>query len=79
MPFGSQCFCESVCNHFLRWAILQASPSIFDTVSDEMILDIDIFCSCMVLRAVGKCNGALVVAVDDVLIADIVANLFEES
>jgi hypothetical protein len=60
-------------------AILQASPSIFDTVSDEMILDIDIFCLCMVLRAVGKCNGALVVAVDDVLIADIVANLFEES
>lgn len=32
----------------------------------------------MVLEVVGKRNGTLVVAVDDVLVADIVANFTEE-
>ena len=33
----------------------------------------------MVFRIVGKCDGALIVTVDDVLIVDVVANFFEEA
>jgi hypothetical protein len=43
-----------------------------------MILNVDVFRSCMVFGVVGKCNSALVVAVDDVLVADIVADFAEE-
>ena len=43
-----------------------------------MILDVDMFGLSMVFRIVGKCDGALIVTVDDVLIVDVVANFFEE-
>ena len=46
---------------------------------DRVVLDVDMLGAGVVFRIVCKCDGALVVAVDDVLIADVVADFFEEA
>ena len=50
--------------------------AIFYRVPDEMILYIDVLGACVILRVLSKCNGALAVGVDGVLIADIVTEFF---
>ena len=42
-----------------------------------MVLVVDIFGSCMVLGIVSQCDGALVVAVDEILITDMIPDFSE--
>src|SRR5579859_2721688 len=79
MPFRSQCLCQSVCYHVLCWTIFQSCRSIFNAVPDEVVLDVDMFCTSVVLRIVCEGDCALIVAVDDVLIADVVADFSEKA
>ena len=79
MPFWSQSLRQSIRYHVFRWTILQSHRSIFNAVPDEMVLDVDMFCSCMVFGIVCEGDGALIVAVDGVLIADVVSDFFEEA
>jgi len=79
MPFRSQTFCESICHHIFGWTVFQASPSIFNAIPDEMILNVDVFGSCVMFRIVRKGDGSLVIAIDNVLIIHIVADFVEES
>ena len=44
-----------------------------------MVLNVDVLCSCVVFRIMGKGNSALIVTVDDVLIVDVVADFVEEA
>ena len=44
-----------------------------------MILNIDMLCTSMMLRIVCECYSALIVGVNDVLIADIVVDFSEKS
>ena len=44
-----------------------------------MISDIDVLCMSMVFRIVCECNRTLIVDVDDVLIADVVADFSEKT
>ena len=44
-----------------------------------MVLDVDVLCTCMMLRIVCKGDGTLTVTVDEVLIVDIIADLLEEA
>ena len=78
MPFRSQCLRQSIRNHILRFTVLQLSPSILNTVSDEVILDVDVLCTSVVFWIVSKCDGALTVAVDGVLIANIISDFVDE-
>jgi len=41
-----------------------------------MVLNVDVLCSCVVFRIMGKGNSALIVTVDDV---DVVADSIEEA
>src|SRR5579859_8028299 len=61
------------------WTIFQPCHSIFSTVPDEVILGIDMLCTCMMLWIVCEGDSTLIVAIYGVLIADIVADLFEEA
>ena len=79
VPFQSECLRQSICHHILRWAIFYSHRSIFNAVPDEVILDVDMLCTCMVFGIVGEGNGALIVAIDGVLIIDVVADFFEEA
>jgi len=79
MPFRSQSLCQTIRYHVLRWTIFQPSCSIFNTIPDKVILDIDMFGTSVMFRIMCKCDGALVVAVDDVLVADVVTDFFEEA
>ena len=44
-----------------------------------MILNVDMLGTSVVFRIVCECDGALIVGVDDVLIADVVADFFEKA
>ena len=44
-----------------------------------MILNVDVFGSCVMFRIVRKGDGSLVIAIDNVLIIHIVADFVEES
>src|SRR5579859_2145317 len=79
VPFRSQCLCQSICHHILHWAIFQPCRSIFNAVPDEVILNVDVLCTCMVLRIVCEGDCALIVAVNDILIADVVSDFSEEA
>ena len=79
MPVRSQSLCQSVRHHILRWAVFQPCRSIFDTIPNEMVLNVDMLGASMVLRVVCQCNGALVIAVDDVLVVDAVVDFSEKT
>src|SRR5579859_374655 len=79
MPFRSQCLCQSVCYHVLRWTIFQSCRSIFNAVPDEVVLDVDMFRTSVVLRIVCEGDCALIVAINDVLIADAVTDFAEKA
>src|SRR5205814_846059 len=75
----SQRFCQAIGHHILRWTIFQPCRAIFNAVSDEVILNIDVLCTGVVFRIVCGCDSALIVGVDDVLIADAVADFSEKT
>src|SRR5579859_6791305 len=79
MPFRSQCLCQSVCHHVLHWTIFQPCCSILNTVPDEVVLDVNMLCMGMMLGIVCEGDGALIVAIDDVLITNVVAGFFEKA
>ena len=47
---GIECFCEAICWLVISRYIGQIDGSILDVLADEMILNIDMLCSSMVLR-----------------------------
>src|SRR5579859_3345340 len=47
--------------------------------SYEMVLNVDVLCSCKMFRIVSKGDSALIVAVDDILVANVVAYFLEEA
>src|SRR5271154_4514037 len=79
VPVGSQSLCQSICNHILRRTIFKPCRSILNTVPDEMILDVDVLGTSMMLGIVCEGDSALVVAVDEILIIDVVADLSEKA
>ena len=79
VSFRSQRLCQTVCHYVLRWAILQPSCSIFNAIPDEVILDVDMLYMSVVFWIVGKCDSALIVVINDVLVADVVADFSEET
>src|SRR5579859_6212753 len=79
MPFRSQCLCQSVRYHVLCQTVFQTCCSIFDAVSNEVVLDVDMFRTSVVLRIMCEGDCALIVAVNDVLIADVVTDFSEKA
>src|SRR5579859_7005709 len=79
VPFRSQCLCQSVRRHVLHWTVFQPCRSILNTVPDEVILNVDVLCTCMMFQIVSKGDSALIVTVDDILVADVVAYFLEEA
>src|SRR5579859_8060833 len=79
MPFRSQCLCQSVRHHVLCRTVFQTCCSIFATVSNEVVLDVDMFRTSVVLRIMCEGDCALIVAVNDILIADVVTNFSEKA
>src|SRR5271169_1432992 len=79
VPFRPQCLCQSIRYHVFRRTVFQACCSILDTVPDEVILYIDMLGSCMMFWVVCECDGALAVSVNDILIADIIAEFLEKA
>src|SRR5271170_4864299 len=80
MSFRSQSLCQSIRHHVLRWTVFQSCRSIFNAIPDEVILDVDMFCTSVpVFRVVRQRDGTLVVAIDEILIADIVADFSKEA
>src|SRR5271170_1530752 len=79
MSFRTQSLCQSIRHHVLRWTVFQPCRSIFNAIPDEVVLDVDMFCTSVVFRVVRQPDGTLVVTIDDILIADIVADFSEEA
>lgn len=69
MSVWSQGLRQIICHHVLRWTVLQAGLSLFHSVSDKVVLDIDVLGASMMLWVVGEGNGTLAVDVDSVLVA----------
>jgi len=63
-------FCHGISCHFVRQDILEDNATIFDTLTDKMMLDIDMFGSRLVLWILGEGNRALIVGVDNVRVGD---------
>src|SRR5579859_491898 len=79
MPFWSQSLRQSICHHILHWTVFQLCRSIFNAAPDEVVLDVDMLCTCMVFRIVCEGDSTLIVTVDGILVADVVADFFEEA
>src|SRR5579859_97558 len=79
MPFWSQCLRQSIRHHILHWTVFQPCRSIFNLVPDEVVLDVNMLCTCRVFQIVCKGYSTLIVAVDSILVADVVADFFEEA
>src|SRR5579859_6663358 len=79
MPFWSQSLRQSICHHILHWTVFQLCRSIFNAAPDEVVLDVDMLCTCMVFRMVCEGHSTLIVTVDGILVADVVADFFEEA
>src|SRR5579859_6704956 len=79
MPFWSQCLHQSIHHHILRWTVFQPCRSIFNAVPDEVVLDVNMLCTCMVFQIVCEGDSTLIVTIDDVLIADLISDFSEEA
>src|SRR5271170_3222223 len=79
MSFRSQSLCQSIRHHVLSWTVFQPCRSIFNAIPDKVVLDVDMLCTSVVFRVVRQCDCTLVVAIDEILIADIVADFSEEA
>jgi hypothetical protein len=69
---------QIICHHVLRWAVLQTGLSLLHSVSDKVVLDIDVLRANMMLRVVGERNGALAVGVDSVLVANVEKAMYSD-
>lgn len=56
-----QGLCQAVCNHLLGWIVGELDPFRSHSVTDVVVLEVDVFCPRMKDRVVGESYGALVV------------------
>ena len=57
-------FCESVCQHFSTRAMNDTKSLVFNTFTNKVVNDIDVFSSLMVSVVFGKVDSALIVNED---------------
>ena len=79
MSVGSQGLGQIICHHVLCWAVLQTGLSFFHSISDKVVLNINVLGASVMFWIVGKCNGTLAVGIDGVLVADVISKLIKKA
>src|SRR5579862_7794103 len=79
VPIWPQRLHQIICHHVLHWAILQTDLSLLHSISNKVVLNINVLRASMMLRVVGERNSALTIGVDAVLVANVVPNFFEKA
>ena len=64
MALSSKCLCEHISYHVLRRAIPLVNHFIFNLLTIEMVLHINVLCASTLLGVLGKCNAPLIVTHD---------------
>ena len=62
LPLG-KCFCENISNHVLSRTINYVKGTALDSVLDKMILDVNMFCPCMIVVILDKFYGSLIIVI----------------
>ena len=59
-----ECLCENVCGHVISGTVLQLNESVLYHIANEMVMDVNVFCACVIVIVLSKLECSLVVAVE---------------
>ena len=71
-------FCHGISGHFVRRDILEDDAAVFNAFPNEVMLNFDVLCACMIFRVLGESDRALIVSVDDVRVGDRDSDLLDD-